>query len=116
MGETGAPAQNGARIMPAARKAPPPNRIAWRGHIAMASPDEKKTPAWAGVSRAIMRIALRVAADQNVMLHVSMRPTSPAASSLTRSFQVPLSVSLDRFRVKVPATLSALPPLRLWML
>jgi len=54
--------------------------------------------------------------DQNVMLQVSMRPTSTAAASTARSFQVPLSASLDRFTVNVPLTLSALPPLRLWML
>ena len=39
------------------------------------------------------------AGDQKVTLQVSMRPVSCAALSLTRSYQVPLSGSLDRFTV-----------------
>jgi hypothetical protein len=35
--------------------------------------------------------------DQNVMLQLSIRPISIDARSLTRSFQVPFSGSLDRF-------------------
>ncbi|MNW11478.1 hypothetical protein D3C71_2089480 [compost metagenome] len=50
------------------------------------------------------------------MLHLSMRPVSALALSFTRSFQVPLSGSLERLKVKVPVTLSALPPERLLML
>jgi len=37
--------------------------------------------------------------DQKVMLQLSMRPVSPPALSFTRSFQVPLSGSLDRLTV-----------------
>ncbi|MNY75826.1 hypothetical protein D3C86_2152190 [compost metagenome] len=50
------------------------------------------------------------------MLHLSMRPVSAVALSFTRNFHTPLSGSLDRFLVNVPMTLSALPPVRLWML
>ena len=39
----------------------------------------------------------RDGAHQNVMLQLSMRPTSPLALSFTRSVQVPFKASVDRF-------------------
>ena len=53
---------------------------------------------------------------QKVIDQLSIRPVSPLALSFTRSFQVPSRASLDRFSVTVLLTLSALPPVRLWML
>ncbi|WP_157476824.1 hypothetical protein [Lysobacter sp. Root690] len=49
MDETGAPAQNDAPIQPVTRETPLANRPAWRGRIAPPSPNQKKTPAGAGV-------------------------------------------------------------------
>src|SRR5262245_36962284 len=48
-----------------------------------------------------------------LIVHASMRPTSAAAASWTRSFQVPLASSDARLVVKVWSMLSALPPVRL---
>lgn len=50
---------------------------------------------------------------QNCRLQLFNLPVSPAALSLTRSFQVPLATSEDALTVKVCTMLSALPPLRL---
>lgn len=47
---------------------------------------------------------------QNCSAHESILPTSWAALSPTRSFQVPLATSDDAFTVYVVITLSALPP------
>src|SRR3954469_8428575 len=49
-----------------------------------------------------------------LIVQVSMRPMSAAAASWTRSFQVPLAGSDDRFTVYVWSMLSMLPPARLW--
>ena len=47
---------------------------------------------------------------QNLIDQLLIRPVSPLALSLTRSFQLPLSASLDRFTLKVCLMSSALPP------
>ncbi|MFD0322229.1 hypothetical protein [Lysobacter gummosus] len=69
---------------------------------------EKRTPAEAGVLLATYRtspvhrdamIQVKTCLDQNVMVHLSILPTSPPALSFTRSFQVPFKASLDRFLV-----------------
>src|SRR5262245_40401657 len=48
-----------------------------------------------------------------LMVQELMKPTSAAAASWTRSFQVPLAGSEDRLTVYVWSMLSALPPVRL---
>lgn len=45
--------------------------------------------------------------DQNVSFQLLIRPVSCAATSCTRSFQVPLATSLEAFTVYVVRTLSA---------
>ena len=54
------------------------------------------------------RATSRLHEPQNVMLQLSMRPVSLSALSFTRSFQVPLRASPDRFTLYVALTLSTL--------
>src|SRR5688572_11646707 len=86
-----------------------PRNVPWR---ARHGAPQVATPAGAGV--ALMQ--LPIGCDQNVMLQLSILPTSPPALSFTRNFHVPFNASLDRFLVNVPITLSVLLPVRLWML
>src|SRR3546814_15551327 len=76
--------------------------------------NDEKNPEQARGSR--LQRTTDVTCYQNCRLHLSMRPVSPLALSLTRSFQVPLATSDDALMVKVPITLSVLDPVRLWML
>ena len=56
------------------------------------------------------QLPLELCSNQNLIDQLLIRPVSPLALSLTRSFQLPLSTSLDRFTVKVCLMSSALPP------
>ena len=56
------------------------------------------------------QLPLELCSTQNLIDQLLIRPVSPLALSLTRSFQLPLSASLDRFTVKVCLMSSALPP------
>ncbi len=56
------------------------------------------------------QLPLGPCSTQNLIDQLLIRPVSPLALSLTRSFQLPLSASLDRFTLKVCLMSSALPP------
>src|SRR3954466_2177854 len=79
------------------------------------------TVAGSGIGRWVVLVAAHAAGPGGAVgpaprlrVQESMRPTSAAAASSTRSLQVPLAGSDDRLTVYVWSMLSVLPPARLW--